>query len=160
MRLEHALAIQPPLQPIRVCDWGHHSEILFKVLVQGLVVGDKSHCGVILTAGGKEKQDHVLLVAVPLWVHVDHDPGFDVVLPKQSEPLLQNPGDPQNALYFLKKLAGGTQALVQLCGLLRLEVSLQPLRVWGRGGLSVMGGHLRTVARCAYIISGFMGAKW
>ena len=35
-------------------------------------------------------------------------------------------------------------------------MSLQPLGVLGRGGLSVMGGHLGTVVRCAYIVSGFM----
>ena len=64
-----------------------------------------------------------------------------------------------SALYFLEELTGGTRALVRLCGLLGLEVSLQPLGVWGRGGLSVMDGHLGTVARCAYIVSGFMGTE-
>ena len=159
MGLEHALVIQPPLKLSAVRDRGHRSETLFKALVQGLVAGDRSCRGVILTAGGEEKQDHVFRVAVPPWAHVDRDPGFDVVLPKQCEPLVRDLGVPQNALYFLEKFAGGTRALVRLCGLLGLEVSLQPLGVWGRGGLSVMGGHLGTVARCAYIVSGFMGTK-
>ena len=64
-----------------------------------------------------------------------------------------------NPLYFLEQLTGGTRALVRLCGLLRLEVSLQSLGVWGRGGLSVMGGHLGTVARCTHIVSGFIGTE-
>jgi len=61
-----------------------------------------------------------------------------------------------NALYFREKLAGGTGTSVRFRGLLRLEVSLHLLGILGRGGLSVVGGHVGTVGRYAYLVSGFI----
>ena len=53
----------------------------------------------------------------------------------------------------------GTRASVGFGGSLGLEMSLHLFGVLGRSGLSVMGGHLGVVVRCAYIVSGFMRVK-
>ena len=38
-------------------------------------------------------------------------------------------------------------------------MSLDLLGVSGGSGLSVVGGHLGSVGRCAYLVSGFMGIE-
>jgi hypothetical protein len=38
-------------------------------------------------------------------------------------------------------------------------VSLDLLGVSGRSGLSIVGGHLGGMGRCAYLVSDFMGIK-
>ena len=48
---------------------------------------------------------------------------------------------PMNVLYVLQKLTGGTRTSVWLGGSLRLEENLHLLKVLGRTGLSVVGGH-------------------
>jgi len=70
MRPGHALAIQFLPQLVRVDDWNGLSHAVFETSVQNLVARGGNRRGVILTAKGKEKSDHILRVAV---LHVDHD---------------------------------------------------------------------------------------
>jgi len=77
MEAEHPLGIKPLLQLIGVGDWDHLSQTVLKALVQRHVTGDRSRRGIILTAKGKEKPDHVLRVTALLLTHVDLDPRFD-----------------------------------------------------------------------------------
>lgn len=150
---------QPLLQPIGVGNWDHLSQAISKTSIQSLVTSYGSRRGVVLTAKGKEKPDHVLRVAVLPLAHVNPDARFHEFLSGKIERVTAFKTESSslvNALHFLKELTRGTRAFVRFCGLSSLEMSLRLLGVLGRSGRSIVGGHLETTGRFAYLVSGFM----
>jgi hypothetical protein len=104
----HVLGVQPPPQLIRVGDWDHLSGTVFKALVQGLVTRNRSHRGIILTAKGQEKPDHILRVTVLPSIHVDLDPTLDGFLSENTiNHRKRSRGPLVNSLHFSEKLTGG-----------------------------------------------------
>lgn len=77
----------------------------------------------------------------------------------RSQELAEEPWRPRNVLYFLEKLSGRARTLVGLCRLLRLEMSLQPLRVLGRSGGFIVRRHLGTVGERTHIEAEFIQVK-
>ena len=79
---EHALVIQSFPQFMRVGDWDHFFETVFKEFLQGLVTRDRRRRGVILTAKGKKELDQGFRIAVLRLVRVHVDPRSDKILSK------------------------------------------------------------------------------